>query len=289
MLASSSALAQQAFTYTQYMNNLTAYNPAYSLLNEAGSINALGRKQWVGINGAPSSFVFAGALPLEAIRGSVGLVAMHDQFAIEKLTEVSAFYAKSIQLSYDTYLAASFNAGFRNYNASYSQLDAFDPKFNNDIRENTGTIGASILYYNPDRFYVGASLPRLSMRSLGKASIEDARYNKNTWYFSGAYLFDLDDSFKLKTASLLSYTRTLPSLFDISTTLYIKNRIGIGAGYRSTNEASGLLSYFFDNNVMVGYSYQTGFGAVKVGGASNGTHEITFGFRFGDFKKQSLL
>lgn len=289
MLAGSSAFAQQAYTYTQYMSNLTAYNTAYSVISEAGSINALGRKQWVGIEGAPTSFVFSGSIPLKAISGTVGLVAMQDKFGIENLTEVSAFYAKSVQLSSNTYLAASINAGFRKYNAVYSQLDAYDPKFNNDIRENAGTIGTSILYYDPERFYIGASLPRLSIRSLGKASVEDTRNNKNTWYFSAAYLFELDDNFKLKPASLVSYTQTLPALFDISATLYIQNRIGIGAGYRSSKEAAAVLSYFFDNNINIGYSYQASFGALKVGATNSGTHEITVGFRFGDIVKPGLL
>jgi hypothetical protein len=43
----------QSFSFTQYMDNLTPLNPAYSLLDKANPVNTMARKQWVGINGAP--------------------------------------------------------------------------------------------------------------------------------------------------------------------------------------------------------------------------------------------
>jgi len=56
-------LAQsQSFSFTQYMDNLTPINPAYSLLDQANSINTMARKQWVGIDGAPTTFLINGKL-----------------------------------------------------------------------------------------------------------------------------------------------------------------------------------------------------------------------------------
>src|ERR1700761_252616 len=81
------ASAQQQFTYSQYMNNQTPLNPAYSLLDQNGSLNALFRKQWTGIDGSPSTFIFNGSMPIEAINGSAGVVVMNDQYAVEHLTE----------------------------------------------------------------------------------------------------------------------------------------------------------------------------------------------------------
>src|SRR5271165_629467 len=85
-----------AFGYTQYMDNLTPLNPAYSLLDKAGSISTLARKQWVGVDGAPTTFLINGNLPLESINGSAGLIVFNDQFAIERETEVNAYFAKGI-------------------------------------------------------------------------------------------------------------------------------------------------------------------------------------------------
>lgn len=281
--------AQQPFTYTQYMDNLTPYNTAYSLLNASASINALGRRQWVGIEGAPSTFLFSGSMPVERIDATAGLIVVQDKFAAENLTEVSAFIAKAVRLTENDYLSASFNAGFRNYTAGYSDLDPMDPKFSDDIRETIGTVGLSIMLYNTDKYYIGASLPRLSIRSLGRASEEDNRYLRNSYYFSGGYLQSLGKNVKVKPALLISYIRDLPVLGDFSATFFLKDQVGLGINYRTTNEVAGILSYLFENNVRAGYSYQVGMGTEQIGNAGNGTHEFTLGYRFGKGLKAKLL
>src|SRR5471030_1870392 len=127
LLFASGASAQQFFSYSQYMNNLTPLNPAYSLLDNNGSINALVRKQWVGIPGAPTTYIFNANLPLESIGASAGLIAMDDQFAVEHLTEINAYFAKSVRLTENDYLSVSINAGLMRYMANYSSLDPSDP------------------------------------------------------------------------------------------------------------------------------------------------------------------
>ena len=89
LFGASTAFGQQPFTYTQYMNSVTPYNTNYSLLDKSGSITILGRQQWAGLDGAPSSLSFSGNLPITAINASAGLIVLHDQFAVKKLSEVS--------------------------------------------------------------------------------------------------------------------------------------------------------------------------------------------------------
>ncbi|HYH57119.1 MAG TPA: hypothetical protein VD772_10930, partial [Anseongella sp.] len=45
VLSGQTARAQQPFTYTQYMDNLSPINATYSLLDKAGAVHALVRKQ----------------------------------------------------------------------------------------------------------------------------------------------------------------------------------------------------------------------------------------------------
>src|SRR5580700_10779046 len=95
------AAQSQLFSYTQYMDNLTPLNPAYSLLDQAGSINTLASKQLLGINGGPTSFLINGGVPIESIGSSAGFNLLSDQLAIEKELEVNAYFAKAIQLGPD--------------------------------------------------------------------------------------------------------------------------------------------------------------------------------------------
>jgi len=266
------SFSQQSFTYTQYMNNLTPYNSAYSLISKQGNINFLGRMQWVGIDGAPTSYLFNGNLVLEKMKATTGLIVIQDKFGVENQTNMNLFFAKSVQLTHSGYFAVSVNGGLQSYKANYSQLDATDPAFRSDINENTGTIGAGIMFYDPDKFYIGASLPRLSLRN-------QTNHFKNTYYFSGGFLQTLGDNLTFKPAVLLSYSPNIPLIADISTTFYF-GTVGIGLNYRSNNEVAAVFSYLF-NNFRMGYSYQSGVTNKNIGNFNYGTHELTLGIRFG--------
>jgi len=275
------AKAQQFFSYSQYMNNLTPLNSAYSLIDKNGSLNALVRKQWTGIEGAPSTFIFNGNLPIESINGAAGLIVMNDQFAVEHLTEINGFFAKGIQLSQNQFLGVSINAGIRRYVANYSSLDATDPQFRNDVRENKPNIGFGIMYYS-DHHYLGVSVPELSIRDLGNASNQSSDYFRNHYNFAGAYLFGKEgDDVRAKPAALATYTKGVPFIMDFSTTIYFKELLGVGANYRSNNEMSGIISITSDI-LKLGYSYQFGTSSNNLGGRlSNATHEVTLSYRFG--------
>jgi type IX secretion system PorP/SprF family membrane protein len=270
-LAIQTAAGQQSASYTQYMDNLTPLNSAYSLLDKAASVNTLFRQQYVGVNGAPNTFIFNGNLPLDNINGAAGLIINNDNFAVEHQTEFDAYFAKSVSL----------NAGFRNYIADYAGLAPGDPVFADDIRETKASAGFGVLYYT-DSYYVGLSVPQLTFRDLGEGSLLDNNYFRNHYYFSAAYLatFDDDNFITLKPAALASYVRGEPLIADISLTMYIRQMLGIGFDYRTNGEVAGIVSYNF-SNFHIGYSYQFGTTYNNFSEFSNATHEITLSYRFG--------
>jgi type IX secretion system PorP/SprF family membrane protein len=284
------AKAQQLFSYSQYMNNLTPLNPAYSVIDKTGSLNGVFRKQWTGVDGAPSTFIVNGNLPIESVGGTAGLTVLNDQFAVEHLTEINLFFAKSIQLAANQHLAVSLNGGIRRYVAGYSSLDPVDPQFKDDVRESKPNIGFGVLYYT-DHYYLGVAVPEFTTRSLGNASLVDNGYFRSHYNFSGAYLFGKPgDEVRAKPAVLATYTQGTPLIADFSTTLYLKEILGIGGNYRSNNEMSGVLSVNMES-FKLGYSYQFGTASNNVArGFKNNTHEITLTYRFGsNLAQRSLL
>lgn len=276
-----SAKGQQSASYTQYMGNLTPFNSAYSVVDNVASVNILFRSQYVGIQGAPNTFIFNGNMPLQSGSGAAGLIINNDNFAVEHQMLVNAYFAKSVQLSKDAFLCVSLNAGFRNYVADYAGLAPGDPVFADDIRETKASVGFGILYYT-DSYYIGVSVPQLTFRDLGEGSLLDNNYFRNHYFISAAYLANLGDEgdIKIKPAVLVSYVRGVPLIADISTTFYVKDVLGIGVNYRTNNEMAGIVSYNV-HNFRIGYSYQFGTTSNNLAGISNATHEITLSYRFG--------
>jgi type IX secretion system PorP/SprF family membrane protein len=270
---------QQSFSYAQYMDNLTPHNPAYSLLDKAGSISTLASKQLVGINGAPTTFLMNANFPIEPINGSVGLIVFNDKVAIENETEFNAYFAKAIQVGSNDFLAVSLNAGLRNYVANYSQLAVDDPTFKNDVRETKPNVGFGIMYYT-NRFYLGLSVPELTITSLGTASVQNNTNFRNNYYFAGALLTDVSEDITFKPATLVSYTKGVPLIADISGTFYLKEILGLGLNYRTNKQMAGIITINFDA-FHIGYSYQFGTSSTNLGGFNNATNEVTLSYRFG--------
>lgn len=283
LLLSGSTLsfAQQQFTYTQYIDNLIPVNPAWSLSQGGSAVNFLGRKQWMNVDGAPSTYMANGYTSIENINATVGFNMLSDKVAVENLTEFSVFFAKAVKLDEELYLSTAINAGFRRYSAAYSTLDPSDATLvNADIRENKGSIGAAVLLYVPGKFYAGISLPRLSFEDLGSGSVNRTRNFRNFYFFNVGITTALSDEFRWENASIVAYSENVPLQADVSTKMWIQDALGLGLNYRSNSEL-GILSSFKTGNMHIGYSYQFGFGKTKIAGFSNTTHEITLGFRFG--------
>ena len=281
LFAAAEGFAQTpAFTYTQFMDNLTPLNPAYSLLDKAGSISTLARKQWVGIDGAPTTYLLNGNAPFPDINAAAGMIIFNDNFAIEHQTEVNAYFAKGIQLGENDFLAVSLNAGLRNYTAYYSQLDSSDPEFKTDIRENKPNIGFGVMYYT-DTYYVGLSAPELTITSLGTASVQNNNNFVNHYYLAGAYISGApDDDIRLKPAFLVSYAKGTTTTVDASGIIILKDVFGIGFDYRTSNQAAGIMTIAVDG-FHIGYSYQFNTASQDLGGYNIPTHEVTISYRFG--------
>ena len=281
------AQQQQEFGYTQYMDNLTPFNQAYSMLDKNGSVSALVRNQFIGIQGAPSTFILNANLPIQPFNATTGLLVMNDQFAVEHNTQLSGFFAKSIQMGEAQFLSVSLSVGVKYYVANFSALDPSDPEFRNDVRQTAPNVGFGILYYS-DSYYIGLSMPELTITGLGTAGVQDNTNFRNHYYFSGAFIAQLAEDIKLKPATLLSYAKGVPFTANVSGTIYLKDVLGLGVNYRTDNAAAGILSINM-TSFKLGYSYQFNTASTNLGGLNNATHEVTLSYRFGNNLTAKLL
>lgn len=280
-----SANAQQQFSFSQYMENLSIVNPAYSTFKNEGLLNFSARKQWAGVHGAPTTYLINGSFPFQNITSAAGFILMNDQIAVEHNLEFNAFFAKSIQVGTKEYLSVSLNAGMRLYKAAYTELDSNDPVARNDISETRPNIGFGVMFYS-DKYFLGLSLPEMTFRSLGNASVQSNPEFKKNLYFTGGYNFDLNNGFSLKSTTLVAYTSGIPVIADISGILYTENKVGLGINYRTNNDAAGILSINVDQWHFE-YSYQFNMSADNISGIGNATHEVSVAIHFGGTKKEA--
>jgi len=271
---------QQALTHTQHGELRTVVNPAASLMNQKGEVSIIGRRQWVGVDGAPTVFWGSGHVGFEGFGATAGLNIRHESLAVEKLTEASAFFAKSVRISETEYVGLSLNAGVSYLDGRFSQLDPMDPAFREDVRETDALIGFGVMLYRPDRYYVGLSLPRLMLGSLGVAT--DSRFNfRNVYHLTAGALFSMGTDFHLRPSVLVTYAENLRPQAEASALVFIKEVFGIGMNVRSYGELAGMAQFNF-GGFGLGYSYQFNPGSEPLDRRiSNTTHEIGLRYRFG--------
>lgn len=280
------AHAQTALSYTQYMDNPTPINPAYSLTNNYGSVSFTAHKQWIGIPGSPALFLFNTDFPLSIDHTKAGIVASDNSVAIEHVAKLNGFFAKAIQLSETQKLGISISGGFRYYSTAYAPLDPKDPAIQNDQTELKPNIGISAILFS-DNYYIGLSMPEFNFRNLNSAELLDNNSFRNHYFLSGGLNSVVDDDFTLKPAALVSYTKGIPLTVDISTKLSIKDTFGIGVNYRNSNDVSALFS--LDTDLFhLGYSYEFGASSSNLGTLSNASHELTLTFLFGKGNRVSV-
>lgn len=264
----------------------TSVNPALSLMNPEGTIALIGRQQWVGVEGAPKTFWGSGHLGLGRIGATTGLQFSQESLGVERQTEASLFFAKSIRLSEKDYIGLSLNAGLVHFDARYSSLDGSDQAFNQDINEADMLLGMGAVFYRPEAFYVGISVPRLTSGGIG--AFGDTRYNfENQYFFTGGFLLPLGESFHLRPSLIVAHTKSMGTEFDGSAMLFAHRTVGLGIGARTQGDLSGKLQINY-SGFGIGYSYQFNPQNKPLQRhINNSTHEVGLSFSFG--KTQRLL
>lgn len=269
---------QQLGTYLHYTQHLEQINQAYSLLSDQAKIYSVGRKQWLGVEGAPSTFMLGGHFKSKNERSAAGANLLHNQVGPEQYTEITAFYGHSVRLTDNDYLAGSLGLGYRIYRLQHAMLETSDDATRADINEKIGSFSLSFMYYRPEQLYVGISLPR-----LGGGSFEEVELFRENYSATAAYLFHLDEGFAVKANSWVSWAKHHGddrTLGNFAVTAYLNRKFGFGVNYGTTKDMGLLASLALNNKFRFGYGYQFGVAATAMSGMRAASHEISLSYHF---------
>src|SRR5690606_31969693 len=126
-------------------------------------------------------------------------------------------------LTAETFLSVSLNAGIRRFVIDNTQLN--EPTLPFDVRETRPNLGFGVMFYSSN-YYIGLSLPSLTIKQLGTSETETTSNFKSTYYLAGAYLKTLSDDVKLKPATLIAVTNGEPIRANLSGTIYLGDLLG---------------------------------------------------------------
>ena len=270
--------AQQDAIYSQYMFNPVAINPAFTGMMNHWSLSALGRFQWVGIDGAPMTQTFSAHTPIEGYNSSAGAFIAHDQIGATNTYLVNGLYSYRIHFR-ETTISMGLSVGFNQFRSDLNSLDIRtqnDKAFADDrVSAFLPNVGVGFMYYNHD-FYVGFSVPRM-LNSPLQAQLTDIE--NRLYMLTGGYVFDINESFALKPNILLRTVEAGPSQIDINLNAEYMQKLWAGLSYRSMSSIMILLQGQLTNEIRIGYAFD--YLTNNLNNYANlGSHEIMINYTF---------
>ena len=254
--------------YSQYMYNMTNINPAYAGNRGVPSLAFLWREQWAGMPGAPSTKSISYDLPINDKKVGIGFQLFDDRYAsVIRRTGFNLMYNLKFPVSDNGVLSMGLKAGFYNDTKLLTDLDivgatrAYDIAFASNFNKIIPLAGAGV-YYNDDKFYIGFSAPDVIVFSkVANYASEKSLYQVNEihYYLASGYSFTLNEDVSVKPSILIKASSGAPIQADFNTSIWLKNIIGLGASYRSSESVLGMCELQVSPQLRFGYAYDMPF------------------------------
>ena len=266
-----------------YVVNALAINPAFAGCQDALSLTASYRNQWVGFNDAPKSYILSVHMPVFNDRVGLGLLIENNSIGIFKETSFVGNYAYRMELQ-EGKLALGLGFGVTIYNTAWNKLVAADA---NDIQLMTSPTSAVLpnfslgAYYYTKKYYIGVSMPLFLSyemdKNTGKYKIGN-NFSGSNYFFTTGYEVGISPQVKFLPSLLIKYHPDNAVQIDYNAQINLKDRIWMGICYRNKDILVGMLQCQLNYQIRMAYSYDYDFSSI--GKYLNGSHEIVLNYIF---------
>jgi type IX secretion system PorP/SprF family membrane protein len=251
--------AQQDPHYTQYMYNMNVINPAYAGSKENLSIGMLYRKQWVGIEDAPTTATLSGHTPVGKNVG-MGLSVIKDKIGPVEENNIYGDFSYTLNLGGEHKLAFGIKAGLTLhkvglYSDIYSTLpDPNDPAFSQDTNNSYFNLGTGFFYYT-NKYYLALSVPNMMKSKHLDFNGREFGSEVSHYFLTGGYVFDVTENIKFKPFFMVKSAFEAPASIDLSTNFLFNQKFEAGVTYRLQDSFGAMFNYAISPNVKLGYAY----------------------------------
>ncbi|TAJ12529.1 type IX secretion system membrane protein PorP/SprF [Marinilabiliaceae bacterium JC017] len=281
-------LAQQDPLSTQYMNSQFSINPAYAGVRNALSMHLVARQQWMGMEGAPVSYLFGMHSPINKTKMSFGGLLSFNQAGPVQSSQFSGAYSYIVRISNKLLLSLGVSASLNNTSIGFTGLDVIDhddPSFSSDVQNKLSpNFGAGAFLFSR-QFYFGCSVPHILNTEIKDSEAGNVISKvERHYYITSGYGFSVGDDMFLKPSCLARIKGGDDLLLDVNTQWLYKELFWIGASYRLNSTMAFLASIRISKSLSICYSYDFPFANTTL---QKGSHEISLSFDSFSFYKRN--
>ena len=282
LISSFASFAQQEHQLSTYFFNPLVINSAYAGSQKSMVINATVRDQWTNFKGAPKSQVITLHSPLKKENIGVGFTLINDKLGAHSNKSLMLDFSVGVKLNKkDHHLALGIKSGVDVYQTNYNGLriqDNTDGIYNNGFNYTKvlPNVGAGLYYYG-NRFYLGASSPKLVKNNFSSVNGQKS-VQENHFYFFGGYVVKLNSTLSMRPSFIVKYVNNAPLSVDGNLSFLIFGKVWLGAMYRNKSAVGLNCMYYLTESFNVGYAYDYTLNAIQ--NYSSGSHEIMLSYKF---------
>ncbi|MFN2379167.1 MAG: type IX secretion system membrane protein PorP/SprF [Bacteroidales bacterium] len=270
----------------QYQLNPLSINPAFAGGRGALSISTFYGKQWVGVDGSPSTITLSADAPLAGRKLGVGLMVVSDKIGVTQETQIVSSYAYNLHMEKGVF-SFGLAAGVIMTNSAFSNLVVLDPGdevYLMDSQTFTVPNFSFGMHYALDNYFVGISIPKLLNYNFDFTKnkyVFANDFSRYSYLLNTGYVFDAGEKIKVFPSVLLRYS-SIPSpsrfQYDINANISLFDLLWLGVSYRNNRTMAALLQFQPREQLRIAYSYN--FEISQLGRYSNGSHEIMLRYIF---------
>ena len=277
-------LAQQVPLSSQYMMNRLVINPAYAGSLDFYTASLSYRKQWVSIDGAPSTQNISIHGPALKGKLGLGLIVFRDVIGVSNENNITGSFAYKIKGNRENVFSFGMAASAVLSNNKWSQVtttNSNDDVFSADSPQYIFPDFSSGIYYKSKNYFIGMSIPMFLQHELNTSS---SSYKIKNDFSNYNYLLEAGfnvrptDRIDIKPSFLFRYLPNAVYQFDFNTIVDFDNKIGVGVSYRTQDAIAGMIQLHLTDQIILGYSYDHTIS--KLQKYNNGSHEIFLRYDF---------
>lgn len=288
--------AQQFPWLTQHRGNQILFNPAFCGTKRLIDARLNYRNQWTGFEGSPKTYALS--LNARLWKGRVGVGGFVFQDNIGPFRNLNTSLSAAYHLKFpDSELSFGIQGNYissKFVGTDITLRNQQDQAINQYIIDKSKNYDFSfgLLYFN-DRFHIGVSAINISSASFEyykSDSLKKGKYTNAPHYsVSAGYNWADNPDFIFENTLFAIYVPGVPSVFDYTLRLHIKQSLITGLSFRLKDAIALHLGYTIKNTVQICYSYDIVTSPLRK--YQKGSHEVSliFSSMLGTDKKRRGL
>lgn len=290
--------AQQDYQFTHYMFDNLSFNPGYAGITNSICGTIMGRQQWAGFDGSPTTGLVNVHMPVKLLRGGVGLTYLNDQLGFEKNNIARLSYSYHLGGIGPGTLGIGISGGIvqKSIDANWITPDGTpasnDPTINTGgVLGNVSNISELVSDFNLGAFYQAPNMYfGLSATHIGQAEMLDLNVqNVHHYWLTAGYTHPFNPNLKLRP-NILVKSDVASTQIDLNANVLYKDKVWGGLTYRLGDAIAPMIGYQhqFSPNATLRAGYSYGITTSQIKSYSSGTHDFMINFCF-NMEKPPIL